>query len=123
MQTEVGEPVEGTALHGTAADAGRHTYRMQAALTRARERCLHQSLDFRLRALPAADSRRLAWMNVDRYSAAWVAAWPIDELWLESAEFVEVACRYFGLPSPACAAMVGQPIRGTRSTLDQHGFR
>ena len=31
--------------------------------------------------------------------------------------------RYFGLPSPACSRMVGQPIGNTRSTLDAYGNR
>eukprot|EP00973_Karenia_brevis_P092518 12412817-Karenia_brevis.AAC.1 len=123
MQAEVGEPMEGSVLHGAAADAGRYAYRVQAGLTRARERHMYEALDLRLRALPAADARRLAWMNVDSYSAAWVAAWPGPELWMEPTEFVEIACRYFGLPSPACAALVGQPISGTRSTVDCYGFR
>ena len=34
-----------------------------------------------------------------------------------------MACRYFGLPSPACASLVGTRIGRTRQTLDPHGFR
>eukprot|EP00973_Karenia_brevis_P013324 1809646-Karenia_brevis.AAC.1 len=123
MQSEVGEPVDGSTLAGAAATAGRSTHRVQAGLTRARERHMSQALDIRMRALHADDGRRLAWLNVDRYSAAWVSALPAADLWVTNAEFLEIASRYFGLPSPACRALVGQRIGNTGQTLDRHGFR
>eukprot|EP00973_Karenia_brevis_P054156 7524134-Karenia_brevis.AAC.1 len=114
MQREIGEPVPGSVLADEAAQAGRRTHRMQAALTRARERHAFQELDVSIRELPPTDVRRAAWLNVNRYSASWVTAWPCTDLWLTDAEFVEVTTRYLGLPSPACAALVGQPIGKTR---------
>ena len=75
------------------------------------------------RALPAGDVRKLAWLNSDRYASAWVATWPSNDAWMSDSEFIEVTTRYFGLLSPACAALVGQPIGRSRSTLDEHGFR
>ena len=35
---------------------------------------------------------------------------------------MEIAARYFGLPSPACVPLVGLPIGGTRLQVDSHGF-
>eukprot|EP00973_Karenia_brevis_P047217 6553099-Karenia_brevis.AAC.1 len=64
----------------------------------------------------------MAWLNVDRFSAAWVAAWPSPDVWLSDAQFIEVSSRYFGLPSPACASLVGRLIGNTRTHLDPHGF-
>ena len=60
-----------------------------------------QHLDLRfnaLRALPADDYRRSAWLNVDRFSTTWVSCWPSSDCALSNAEFGEVTCRYFGLP-------------------------
>ena len=75
--------------------------RVQAALTRVRERHAYQMLGVELRALPHGDLRKLAWLNVDRYSAAWVTSWAAQDLWLQAAS-AEVSCRYLGLVSPAC---------------------
>eukprot|EP00973_Karenia_brevis_P027729 3822089-Karenia_brevis.AAC.1 len=36
---------------------------------------------------------------------------------------MEITSRYFGLPSPACAALVGKMIGGTGMRLDAHGFK
>jgi hypothetical protein len=76
-----------------------------------------------LRALPPVDARRAAWLNVDRYSTVWVGAWPSLDMWTSEAEFMEIACRYLGLPSPACAPLVGMSIARSRTTLDPCGFR
>eukprot|EP00973_Karenia_brevis_P027144 3743668-Karenia_brevis.AAC.1 len=82
MQQEIGEPMPGTTLSSPPELAGRGTYRVQAAVTRARERHAFQQLDVRARALPSEDARRIAWLNVNGYSAAWVAAWPSVDVWL-----------------------------------------
>ena len=67
MQTEVGEQRSGAVLECPAADAGRRSHRVQAALTHACERHRFQQLDVEIRALPAGDIRRAAWLNVDPY--------------------------------------------------------
>ena len=67
--------------------------------------------------------RRAAWVNADKFSTTWVAAWPSPDCRVSTAEFSEIAARYFGMPSPACAPLVGQMIGNTRSTLDAHGSR
>eukprot|EP00973_Karenia_brevis_P044461 6157655-Karenia_brevis.AAC.1 len=71
MRHEVGEQQPGSVLSVPAAMAGQRRHRIQAALTRARERHAYQELDVAIRALPLGDRRRLAWLNVNRYSAAW----------------------------------------------------
>eukprot|EP00973_Karenia_brevis_P058881 8198029-Karenia_brevis.AAC.1 len=123
MQSEVGEPIPGSTLADAPANAGRKAYRVQAGLTRARERSAFQDLDVLAKDLAPDDARRLAWLNVDRYSASWVASWPCPDQWMQDSEFMEITCRYFGLPSPACAQLVGQPIGRTRAALDKYGFR
>ena len=75
-----------------------------------------------MRALPLGDNQRSAWLNVNRYSTVWVRAWPSNEMWSSDAEFLEIACRYFGLPSPACAPLAGARIATTRMQLDAYGF-
>eukprot|EP00973_Karenia_brevis_P075174 10442467-Karenia_brevis.AAC.1 len=122
MRAEIGEPIPGSVLGKPAADAGRRAYRVQAALTRARDKQAFQLLDVRVRDLPATDARRLAWLNVNRFSASWVASWPSPDAWLSDAQFMEVSCRYFGLPSPACAPLAGRLIGSTRTPLDVQGF-
>eukprot|EP00973_Karenia_brevis_P000848 117165-Karenia_brevis.AAC.1 len=42
---------------------------------------------------------------------------------MQDGEFVETTCRYFGLPSHACAPLVGQAIGRTRTQLDRYGFK
>eukprot|EP00973_Karenia_brevis_P041088 5685770-Karenia_brevis.AAC.1 len=85
LQREVVEPTPGTALSHSAGCAGRHTYRVQASLTRARERHVFNQLDAQIRVLPHDDARRLAWMNLDHYSTAWVGSWPSSDSWMTDA--------------------------------------
>ena len=66
---------------------------------------------------------RAAWQNLDRFSTTWVSAWPSPDCRVTSSEFSEIACRYFGVPSPACAPLVGQRIGNTRLTVDAYGSR
>ena len=75
----------------------------------------------RFRTLDPSDHRRLAWLNADKFSTTWVTAWPGEESALDNAEFDEVAARYFGTPSPACAARVGETIGRTSRRLDPYG--
>ena len=118
MQEELGEPTPGCTLARPVAEAGRSCYRVQAALTRIRGRHAYQLLDVDMRALPDTDVRKMAWLNTNRYSAAWVSAWPMPDLWLHDTEFSKVTCRYFGLASPACTLFAGQCIGRTRTRLD-----
>ena len=61
------------------------------------------------------DPQLMAAKNVDVLSAQWVTTWPTRELNLESQELGEVAANYFGLPSPVCRPIVGQPVRQSNS--------
>jgi len=80
----------------------------QRMLTSQRELRQFQCLDVGLRALPADDSRRLTWLNLDKLSKVWVASCP-SPTELSNAEFEEVTGRYFGLPSPAADRYLGSP--------------
>ena len=127
MQIEVGalsvEEPDGPLLFRPAAAAGASNDKVQRDLTRVRERVRFQKLDVDVRALPASDMRRLSWLNLDKFSTVWVAAWPSHEVAFSNAEFAEVTARYFGLPSPACAPFVGTRIPGLRDTVDAFGVR
>ena len=90
--------------------AGVGVAKAQRAITRQREQKRLESLDARIRALPPADMRRAAWLNVDRNSTVWVTAWPTLDGYLSNPELAEVATWYFGLPNPACGPLVGQRI-------------
>ncbi len=43
---------------------------------------------------------------------------PASDAQMCNAEFLEVAARYYGLPSPACQALIGERIAATRLGLD-----
>ena len=101
--------------------AGVGVAKAQRAITSQREQKRLESLDARIRALPPADMRRAAWLNVNCNSTVWVTAWPTRDGYLSNPEFAEVATWYFGLPSPACGPFVSQRIADTRHMLDRHG--
>jgi hypothetical protein len=103
--------------------AGAAVPKLQKAITQQREMARQQRLDVLIRALPDDDMRRAAWNNVDKFSTTWVAAWPDRDAYLSNAEFLETTATYFGLPSPACQADVGQRLGSLRSVLDAHGCR
>ena len=102
-----------------AADAGCTNLRRD--FTKLRETSRFNTLDVSIRALPYDDIRRAAWVNCDRFSTTWVSVWPSAECRVSHAEFVEIAARYYGLASPACALLVGQPVGNTRTVLDRYG--
>ena len=123
LQAEVGEVTDGplaTPVAGMGSGCGG---KLQRALTRQREKLRFDTLDANIRALPPDDMRRLTWLNLDKNSTVWVAAWPGGESYLSNPEFDEVTAMYFGLPSPACAPLAGQRIGNTRITLDRYGSR
>jgi hypothetical protein len=121
MQAEIGEPAG--ALRESVRAAGRGVARVQRELTGLREAARFQRLDVSIRALPSGDMRQMAWLNLDRFCTTWVAAWPSPESRLSNAEFVEVAARYFGMASPACAAFVGLRIGAGGAVMDVYGSR
>ena len=120
MASKVTTPKLGPEVFARAASQGKG---VQRALTKWKEKARMQALDVDIRALPSTDIRKAAWLNVDRFSTVWVSAWPSADFQLSSPEFLEVATFYFGLPSPACVALVGDPIANLRQVLDAHGTR
>ena len=103
--------------------AGANVTKLQRSLTVQRGPARFQALDVHIRALPDEDMRRAAWVNLDRFATAWVTALPCNGAFVSNAEFQEIATFYYGMPSPACMAAVGQRIAGTRYTVDPHGTR
>ena len=121
LQRTVGDVAEGP-LAVPASSMGAGQQRMQHALTRQLDLHAFQQLDVDLRQLHGRDPRLLAWRNLDAFSTVWVTAWPDRSAYLSNAEFLEVFARYLGLPSPACAAQVGERLASTRARLDPYGF-
>ena len=89
-------------------------------LTEALEKHARGRLNAAIRLLPGDDFRLLAWCNVNKTSTVWLTALPTEEDRLTCAEFAEVAARYYGAPSPACAPFVGMAIGGR--VVDRHGY-
>ena len=108
-------------LRSAAEAAGAGCTNLRRELTKLRETSRFNALDASIRALPYDDIRRAAWVNCDRFSTTWVSVWPSAECRVSNAEFVEIAARYYGLASPACALLVGQLIGNTRTVLDRYG--
>jgi len=102
--------VEAAGTHAGVSDA----QKLQKALTAQLEQAKHAELERDILALPVRDERRVAFLNVDRYSTQWVAAWPSHAWSLAGPEFKEGVCRYLALPSPACAPYVGQLLGNGR---------
>ena len=121
MQQEVGDSDGPLAIPADMAGEGQE--KMQKALTRQRELAKFQHLDVDIRALQADDMRKRAWTNLDKFSTVWVTAWPDRDAYMSNAEFAEVASFYFGMPSPACRAFVGQRIGTSRVTVDAYGCK
>ncbi|CAE8642970.1 unnamed protein product [Polarella glacialis] len=122
LKAELGEHCDGALLTAASA-AGAGIDKVQRNLTHLREAYRFRQLDHCLREQPAGDIARAAWLNLDKFSTAWVTCWPSRDAYLTNAEFGEVAARYLGLPSPACSAVIGERIAGTKLTVDAHGFR
>ena len=66
--------------------------------------------------LPRGDRQRLAFLHCQPHSSgAWVNAMPTAENELSNPQLAEVAARFLGLPSPACARVLGQQVAGKRT--------
>ena len=70
LQCEIGEATTGSALAHPATEAGKHCLRLQAAISHARDLHAYQRLDIAVRSLAPTDARRVAWLNVDTFSAS-----------------------------------------------------
>ena len=110
-------------LRHAAEAAGKGCANLQRELTGLRETSRFHDLDVAIRSLSYDDVRRAAWISCDKFSTTWVSVWPSVESRVSNLEFAEIAARYFGVPSPACAPLVGQPIGNTRAVLDAFGSR
>lgn len=80
-----------------------------------------------IEALPREARARQHWLNLGRESSIFLLALPRSWARCPDGEWVEIAARYFGLPSPACAqlALMGARIpggsRGEGAVVDVHG--
>lgn len=115
-------PLEQTADQ---AGAGRSAEtRLQRAITQQRERYRCAQLDGTMLSLPHGDTRREAWQQCDTYtSAAWVTAWPDEDVSVAPSEMGEMIATYLGRESPLCRALAGRSIPCTRvrRICDPHG--
>ena len=95
---------------------------LQGAVTKEIEKFDARVLDSKIRALAPDDFRRTAYLNLNATSRVWLAVLPDYDNALTNAEFAEVSARYFGAPSPACAAVKGLRFGRGPKTVDEYGF-
>ena len=95
---------------------------LQGAVTKEIEKFDARELDSKIRALAPDDFRRTAYLNLNATSRVWLSVLPDYDNALTNAEFAEVSARYFGAPSPACAAVKGLRFGRGPKTVDEYGF-
>ena len=114
--------------------AGRGVFQhLQRQITHQIDRAVRDDLHREMLQLPRSDTRRIAWMSVDRLSSQWVRSYPTASCELSDQEFPEVFCTYLGRESPVVRALAGWAIpcgrteRGTGRPIpcacDEYGFR
>ena len=69
---------------------------------------------------PKKDRPAWAWRQRDKLSTSWLLARPGADSTLSNAEFAEAAATNLCLPSPACAQMIGEIVKGQRK-VDMYG--
>jgi hypothetical protein len=140
MQEEAGIPADGApdadlptlVLHLPATEAwptqrrgeeNTVSYNLQKDLTEDRETRRYDALKTQIAALHPDDRAAHLFRNLDRNSAAWVAALPGGYGFCTTGEWVEITARYFGVPSPICAGLAARGARlfGARIAIDKHG--
>ena len=95
---------------------------LQGAVTKEIEKFDARVLDSKIRALAPDDFRRTAYLNLNATSRVWLSVLPDYDNALTNGEFAEVSTRYFGAPSPACAAVKGLRFGRGPKTVDEYGF-
>jgi hypothetical protein len=94
----------------------------QKAITKQREEFRQVGLQADFDVLPATDERRIAFMNVDRLSSAFVGSVPHPEDYLCNTDFKQVWQDYFGLPGSQFVPFVGMDL-GRGYVLDAFGHK
>jgi len=89
--------------------------RLQPALVADLEQLRFEHLQDQLRLLPGTDRRRQLFFNLGRESALFVTTFMRAFARCSQDVWVEIVARYLGLPSPACAAIVGRPVPAPRN--------
>ena len=117
-QTETGpySCTIGQAGHG----CGTH---LQRQITEQIEQIERDALHRDILLLPRTDTRRIAWLAVDRLSSQWVPAWPTRTVELSRAEMPEVMTTYLGRESPALRHLAGRFIPCTHTSRGGRGGR
>ena len=106
----------GQAGHG----CGTH---LQRQITEQIEQIERDALHRDILLLPRTDTRRIAWLAVDRLSSQWVPAWPTRTVELSRAEMPEVMTTYLGRESPALRHLAGRFIPCTHTSRGGRGGR
>ena len=87
------------------AGRGAGTHHLQRLITAQVETVQRDRLHREFVQLPVADTRRVAWLAVDRLSSQWVPSWPTDSCELSDLETPEVITTYLGRESPKRARL------------------
>jgi hypothetical protein len=90
---------------------------LQASITADLERVGLAAMIREMSLRPAADRQRWLFFNVTRESSLAFTAWRRAFSFVPDDEWVEIAARFLGLPSPCCAAIVGSPVQVARNRL------
>ena len=88
-------------LHDAGRNSGGH---LQRQFTEHLEKIERNKLHRDIQLLPRTDTRRIAWLAVDRLSSQWVSAWPTHQTELSRDEMPEVMTTYLGRESAGADA-------------------
>jgi hypothetical protein len=101
---------------------------VQAELTEQLDEARFQALDESIRTLSPHDPsarQQVVWSNIDRCASAFLLSVPVGYGSVPPNEWVEIAAKFCGMPSPALRAFVGKRIAGTGGrgtvTVDPYG--
>jgi hypothetical protein len=92
---------------------------LQASITADLEQIRLAELSVDLSRRPATDRQRWLFFNVTRESSLVFTAFRRAFAFVPDDEWVEIAARFLGLPSPCCAAIVGSSLRVARNRSTQ----
>ena len=102
---------------GEGSTSGKTRGKIVEAVECTRARILAKALDL---VRPTSTRAAWAWRQRDKVSSAWLLACPGTDTRMSSREFTEAAAANLCLPSPACAARVGETVKG-RVKIDPYG--
>ena len=93
--------------------------RLQADITADLEQLEFEGLRAAMVLRPSSDRQRQIFLNTGRESALFLTVYPSRNTKCPDDEWVECAARLLGLPSPACASLVGSTVPAASNRAQQ----